>query len=123
MLRNRRLPAREKRVSFRVSPEEYAALESAAQGAGATVSGFVRGALPTLLSEAGRIRKRPRRSGEALPVLLVLARLHRNVEALRQWATGADAPVHGGEVAALCLHLEAVERALAQVAEGREGLP
>jgi Ribbon-helix-helix protein, copG family len=69
MPRTRKLQPREDRVSFRLAPAEYAALETQAKAAGVNVSAFIRAAFPALLSEAGRMQKgRARRSSDnALP--------------------------------------------------------
>jgi hypothetical protein len=110
MARTRNLSPRGKLRSFRLAPAEDAALETAAQAAGVNVSAFIRAAFPALLSEAGRMHKgRMRRTDDdALPsCLAMLTRIHRNVEALQQWAKTYR---QGADAVSIMAHLVAVER-------------
>ena len=109
MPRTRGLPSRAKRLSFRLAPEEYAALEAAAQRAGVNVSAFIRAAFPALVSEdKRRSQGRARQTDDALPhCLATLTRLHRNVEALQQWAATYR---QGADAVSILAHLVAVER-------------
>jgi len=112
MPRNYKLPRREKRVSFRVSPEEYATLEQRATEAEETVSAFVRSAMPAFLNEKGRIRKRPRRADDTAQTTALLMRIYRNVEGLQQWVTTSQS---GVDAVSLMAHLVAVEQELDRV--------
>ena len=110
MPRTRGLAAREKRLSFRLAPEEYDALKEQAKKAKMDISAFIRAAFPALLSEAGRRHKgRMRRpDDEGIPHCLAqLTRIHRNVEALQHWAVAYR---QGADAVSIMAHLVAVER-------------
>ena len=110
MPRTRGRPAREKRLSFRLAPEEYEALKKQAEEDKKDVSAFIRAAFPALVSEAGRRHKgRVRRpDDESIPhCLAMLTRIHRNVEALQQWAATYR---QGADAVSIMAHLVAVER-------------
>jgi uncharacterized protein (DUF1778 family) len=110
MVQNRQLPRRDKRLSFRLTDDEYAALERQAQQTGQNVSAFMRQAFSEWVSEDGRIQKgRARRpQDEGVPqCLAALARIHRNVEALGQWT---ERYREGADAVSIMAHLVAVER-------------
>jgi hypothetical protein len=110
MPRTRGRPAREKRLSFRLAPEEYDALKAKAEKAKMDVSTFIRAAFPALLSEAGRMQKGRTRHAEddaLLSCLLMLTRIHRNVEVLQQWTKTYR---QGADAVSIMAHLVALER-------------
>jgi len=110
MVQNRQLPRRDKRLSFRLTPDEYAVLEGKARQEGQNVSAFIRQAFSEWVSEQGRIRKgRARRpQDEGIPqCLATLARIHRNVEALGEWTRRYQ---HKADAVSIMAHMVAVER-------------
>lgn len=109
MVQNRQLPRRDKRLSFRLTQDEYAALEQQATQEGKNVSAFIRQAFSELVSEEGRIEKGLARSQtEGIPqCLAALTRIHRNVEELGQWTAHYR---EGADAVSITAHLVAVER-------------
>jgi hypothetical protein len=110
MPRTRGLAAREKRLSFRLAPEEYEALKKEATETKMDVSAFIRAAFPALLSEARRRQKgRVRRPADEgiQDCLAMLTRIHRNVEALQAWVRAYR---QGADAVSIMAHLVAVER-------------
>ena len=113
MLRNYTLPKRGKLVNFRLSADEYAALERHAKEAGMTVSALMRATLPAVISERGRIRKRPRQARDTTAqTVAMLARIHRNVQRLQQWV---ETHTSGVDAVSIMAHLVALERELDRV--------
>ena len=110
MVQNRQLPRRDKRLTFRLTPDEYAALEGQARQAGQNVSAFIRQAFSELVSEQGRIQRgrgaRPQ-GEDPSQSLAMLARIHRNVEALGEWTQRYQ---HKADAVSIMAHLVAVER-------------
>jgi hypothetical protein len=118
MARNRKLPKRGKRPSFRLSDEENEQLTAAAKEAGMNISAYIRAAFPMLLSEAGRIQKgRVRRPDDESmkQCLMALHRLRVNMEALLAWCRTYKGLA---ETAIITAHLVALEREVARLTEG-----
>ncbi len=114
------LPVRHRLVSFRVTPEEYAALETQAAATHTSISGHIRAAFATLWSETGRRqhRARPTAPEEATArSVTLLGRIYATLQVMQGWA---ETHPDKADAVALCAHLVAVERALAQVARTLE---
>jgi len=109
MLRNYTLPKRGKLVNFRLSADEYAALEHHAKDAGLTVSALLRATLAAVISERGRIRKRPRQPRDTAQTVAMLARIHRNMQELQRWV---ETHTSGVDAVSIMAHLVALEQEL-----------
>jgi hypothetical protein len=117
------VPSRGRKVSFRVTVEEYAALETQARQAQTSVSGHIRAAFAALWSERGRRQHQAAPTAAAASMtqaVALLGRIHATLQGMQTWATTQP---NGGEAVVVCAHLVAVERALAEVGDVLEGQP
>ena len=95
-------PARPHVIKFRVSDEEYALLQAKARQANMDMTTLLR-------DHIHRVRIHP---ADDVQCLLVLTRIHRNVEVLQQWTKTYR---QGADAVSIMAHLVALEREIDRV--------